>query len=79
MSKELSSGFCEVCGVDVSPNTDLKRFGKVFCSPNHMNQYTKARQKGRDEEEVYDENQHQKGQKEKGWRSTLKGILRGCC
>ena len=77
MSKELSSGFCEVCGVDVSPNTDLKRFGKLFCSPDHMEQYTKARQKAQGEDEGYEENRGKKSGK--GWRSTLKELLRGCC
>jgi len=46
MAKELSSqGYCEVCGIDVDPNTKLKRFDKLFCSDEHMDQYVKARQK----------------------------------
>lgn len=79
MSKELSSGFCEVCGVDVSPNTDLKKFGKLFCSEDHMNQYMKARQKRLDVGEDYDDSREQKREKEKGWRRFLRGFLRGCC
>lgn len=81
MTKELSTpSFCEFCGVDVSPNTDLKRFGKLFYSPDHMEQYTKTRQKGRDEEEEYDKHPEEKREKEKGgWRRFLGGFLRGCC
>lgn len=37
--------YCEVCGIDVDPNTKLKRFGKLFCSDEHLNQYIEARQK----------------------------------
>jgi hypothetical protein len=33
-----------MCGIEVSSNTNLKRFGKLFCSDEHMNQYVKARQ-----------------------------------
>jgi len=82
MTEELSTpSFCEVCGIDVSPNTDLKRFSKLFCSLDHMVQYTKARQKGRGREDEYDENRGEKTEKEKekGWRRFLKGFLRGCC
>lgn len=46
MAEELSSqSYCEVCGIDVDPNTKLKRFDKLFCSDEHMDQYVKARQK----------------------------------
>lgn len=46
MAKELSSqSYCEVCGIDVDPNTKLKRFDKLFCSDEHMDQYVKVRQK----------------------------------
>lgn len=46
MTEELSTArYCELCGVDVQPNVNLKRFGKLFCSEDHMNQYVKARQK----------------------------------
>ena len=77
MSKELPPNFCEVCGVDVNPNTDVRRFGKLFCSLDHMNQYMKARQKERDVDEEYDDSRQQK--KEKGWRRFLKDFIRGCC
>lgn len=76
MSKELTS-FCEVCGVDVSPNTDLRKFGKLFCSLDHMNQYEKARHKERDLDEGYHHSTQQK--KEKGWRRFLRDFVRGCC
>ena len=39
-----SQYYCEVCGIDVSYNTELKRFGKLFCTQEHMEQYVKARQ-----------------------------------
>lgn len=77
MSKELSPSFCEVCGVDVGPSTDLRRFGKLFCSLDHMNQYTKAREKERDLGEEYHDDRKQK--KEKGWRRFLRDFVRGCC
>jgi hypothetical protein len=33
MTEELTTpSFCEVFGIDVSPNTTLKIFGKLFCS-----------------------------------------------
>lgn len=47
--EELSNqqGYCEVCGIDVDPSRTpkLKRFGKYFCSEEHMNQYVNARVK----------------------------------
>lgn len=41
----ITEGFCEICGMDVAQDSKLKRFGKFFCSEEHMNQYVKARQK----------------------------------
>jgi hypothetical protein len=35
--------YCEVCGIDVSPDTNLRRFGKLFCSDTHSNLYVRAR------------------------------------
>ena len=59
MSEEEQStaNYCEVCGIDVDQNTKLKRFGKFFCSEEHLNQYIKARQRkmGLGEGEVYEE------------------------
>lgn len=43
ISKEQS--YCEVCGIDVDASTNLKRFGKLFCSESHLNQYLEARQR----------------------------------
>lgn len=37
--------YCEVCGLDINSNTNLERFGKLFCSEDHMNQYVKTRQR----------------------------------
>jgi hypothetical protein len=35
-----------VCGIDVDSQTNLRRFGKLFCSDDeHLNQYVKSRQK----------------------------------
>lgn len=46
MAEQASSGsYCEVCGVDVKQDTNLKRFGKLFCSQLHMEQYVKAKQR----------------------------------
>lgn len=36
--------YCEVCGIDVKPDPDLKRFGRFFCSKEHMEQYVRAKQ-----------------------------------
>ena len=46
MTEEVSvATYCEVCGIDVDAATKLKRFGKLFCTEDHMNQYVKARQR----------------------------------
>ena len=46
MTEELSTAvYCEVCGIDINSNTNLKRFGKLFCSEGHMDQYVKSRQR----------------------------------
>lgn len=46
MTEEISvANYCEVCGIDVDSSTNLKRFGKLFCSEDHMNQYVLARQR----------------------------------
>jgi len=43
MAEQASASYCEVCGMDVGADTDFKRFGKLFCSQEHMDQYVKAR------------------------------------
>ncbi|WP_337861802.1 hypothetical protein [Nitrososphaera sp.] len=58
MAEEQSAAnYCEVCGIDVDSNTKLKRFGKLFCNEEHLNQYIKARQRkmGLDEGEIREE------------------------
>ena len=46
MTEEISvANYCEVCGIDVNATTNLKRFGKLFCSEDHMNGYVLARQR----------------------------------
>lgn len=44
MTEQVSQPYCEVCGVDVKADHNLKRFGKFFCSDGHVQQYVKARQ-----------------------------------
>lgn len=44
MTEQLSEKYCEVCGIQVKAETEWKRFGKLFCSSEHMEQYVKARQ-----------------------------------
>ena len=80
MTEEITGPcFCEVCGIDVSSKTSLKRFEKLFCSEGHMEQYTKVRQRGLGEE--YEENRGEKREKEKekGWRGFLGEFARSCC
>ena len=46
MTEQASSeSYCEVCGIGVKQDTDLKRFGKFFCSQEHMEQYVTAKQR----------------------------------
>jgi hypothetical protein len=46
MTEQASStSYCEVCRLDVKQDTVLKRFGKLFCSQEHMEQYVKVRQR----------------------------------
>ena len=78
MTEELTTpSFCEVCGIDVSSNSNLKRFGKLFCSEGHMDQYVKSRQRRLGYQEEYEKNSEEQRKKKKGdgWRS----FLRGCC
>ena len=44
MTEQASQQYCEVCGIDVNADTNLKRFGKFFCSADHMEQYVRAKQ-----------------------------------
>jgi hypothetical protein len=46
MTEELSTArYCELCGVEVEQNVNLKRFGKLFGSDDHTYQYVNARQR----------------------------------
>lgn len=51
MTKEIPTAqheeqnYCELCGIDVPANIELKRFGKYFCSKEHLNEYVTNRQK----------------------------------
>jgi hypothetical protein len=44
MAEQVSKPYCEVCGIDIKGESKLKRFGKFFCSHDHMEQYARARQ-----------------------------------
>lgn len=44
MTEQVPQPYCEVCGIDVKADANLKRFGKFFCSDEHMQQYVRARQ-----------------------------------
>lgn len=44
MTEQISQTYCEVCGIDVKADSTLKRFGKFFCSDEHMQQYVRAKQ-----------------------------------
>lgn len=37
--------YCELCGIDVRQDTELKRFGKFFCSNEHIEEFVKAKQR----------------------------------
>jgi hypothetical protein len=37
---------CPVCGMDVDKNTEIKRFGKYFCSEDDAKQYAEMKMAG---------------------------------
>lgn len=45
MTEQVSEAYCGVCGIDVKADTELKRFGKYFCSSEHIEQYVRAKQR----------------------------------
>lgn len=45
MTEQVSEVYREVCGIDVKADTELKRFGKYFCSSEHMDEYVRAKQR----------------------------------
>ena len=68
MTEELSvPTYCEVCGIDVDARTNLKRFGKLFCSEDHMNQYVLARQKRLGLVEDRSEDDSERHSRERSW------------
>jgi hypothetical protein len=42
----FTPNYCEVSGIgnDLDPKSNLRRFGKLFCSDEHLDQYVKSRQ-----------------------------------
>lgn len=34
---------CQICGIEVKKETTLKRFGKFFCSDEHVEKYTQMK------------------------------------
>ena len=42
--RATSKSYCDVCGIDVEQDSNLKRFGKFFCSKEHMEAYVRTRQ-----------------------------------
>lgn len=71
--------YCEVCGVDVDSQTNLRRFGKLFCSEEHLNQYVKSRQRrmGYLTDNNYD--QAEQEQEEERPRRKRSWFGKGCC
>ena len=70
MTEEISvSHYCEVCGIDIGATTNLKRFGKLFCTEEHMNQYVLARQKklGIVEDRSEEDYRERRHRREKSW------------
>lgn len=41
--------YCPICGMDVERETGTKRFGKYFCSEDHVLKY--AERRGKEEEQ----------------------------
>jgi hypothetical protein len=39
----LLQKYCPVCGMDVDKNTAIKRFGKYFCSDEHVSEYAQMK------------------------------------
>lgn len=60
MTEQVSQIYCEVCGIGVKADSELKRFSKYFCSSEHMEQYVMAKQK---QLGLYDNEQHHERRK----------------
>jgi len=39
----LQQSYCDIRGIEVNFNTNLKRFGKLFCSNLYLYQYIKTK------------------------------------
>jgi len=80
-TRTISAGnYCEVCGVDVEPNTNLKRFGKLFCSAEHMTKYVEARERKMgvyESDMTANMNYQDQREEQPGRRSSFGGG--GCC
>lgn len=73
LAEKSVESYCEVCGIAVRRDTDLKRFGKFFCSNEHIETYVKAKQieLGLGEEEQQEH--HERGRERRRWFGG------GCC
>ena len=45
MTEQVPKPCCEVCGIGVNADLEMKRFGTFFCSSEHMGQYVKAKKR----------------------------------
>jgi anaerobic ribonucleoside-triphosphate reductase len=75
----ITQSYCEVCGIDVDPQTNLRRFGKPFCSDEHLDQYVKSRQRRMGyivTDDNYDQAEQEEEERHKNKRSWFRG---GCC
>ncbi|HEY7109953.1 MAG TPA: hypothetical protein VH415_11015 [Nitrososphaeraceae archaeon] len=71
MTQELTtSSFCEVCGINVCSNTNLKKFRNPFFSKGHMDYFVKSGQK-RLAYKGSDKKSESQGTKEKGMGSVI--------
>ena len=43
---------CPICGIDIEKESEIKRFGKHFCSSEHAHQYTERKTKEEEENKV---------------------------
>ena len=67
-AEKSSESYCDVCGIRVKQDTEteLKRFGKFFCSNEHMEMYIKAKQRelGLGEQQ---QKHHERGRERRRW------------
>ncbi len=48
----LGKKYCEICGKEIEKNSNSVRFGKNFCSEEHVEQYVKEQKKIRNLESI---------------------------